>query len=129
MAVTNRLYISPVVGDGLSPQTAFRAQCADAGHPCSAIIPTVNGLPVFSWCLCAIESASHITLAADPDLFQLPDPEASAVVDLPAPVRNALLGKLNALGVAGSPATVADAINLLGKHLDPAFDRATLGVG
>jgi hypothetical protein len=133
----NRYYLSPIIGDGLTPDSGFRPALAD--KPMTAgvwIIPTdANGKPIYDWCLCYVEAkaSEQVNIAASPGIESLPDTGGIGALDLKtSAVANAVKTKvqnlLTAKGVnitLDGQSTFRDVIRGFGQKLDSAFDEKT----
>lgn len=136
---TTRYYLCAVVGDGLAPETGFRAKLP-AGTPHTALIPTGgDGRPLASWCLCLVlaEPQAHAAIAADPDCDPLPPIgwEESPRNSLNQGQLTALANRLRNRGVSNANADVVSSGNLrqlvraIGRQLTPDFDETQFGPG
>ena len=112
-----RLYISPISGDGQSPETAYRAQIRDEpGVPqCATLIPSDGaGLPRFSWCLCVVDAdpATHDTLALTYTRFPV-FPLSALIGDIPAVQRQAIQARMTNLGISTAGLALTDPLRKL----------------
>lgn len=116
-----RLYFAPIVGDGLSEQTAFRTKVPGT---VSSVIPSrADGRPVFSFALTMARAADWTAYDADPTLdrlfgIDLPDSietfadlkaylQSKTVGDIPLARRTALNTRLTSRGFDTSQVTLA----------------------
>jgi len=65
--MTEKYYISTTIGDGLSPETAFRPKLC--GYPLKTISRTCSDGVI--WCLCTVIADDHTLWADDPDIQEL----------------------------------------------------------
>lgn len=121
-----RWIVSPVVGDGRTPATAYRAKAADYGDH-SALIPSNDdGTPADTWCIVAFRGAEQWA-GTDPDLVLLPPPDSHTITPAESASLNAGLAKLGCppgLVTAGMRSDAA--ARALGRALDPLFDLGWL---
>jgi hypothetical protein len=111
-----RVYFCPIVGDGLTTETAFRAKLAGLVPQVSASIPhNPDGTPKFNWALAVARATSWSVVNADAALerifgIDLPDTietwaelkaflQSKTVGDIPLARRQALNDKLTARGI------------------------------
>lgn len=116
-----RFYISPVIGDGLTPETAYRAK---VGGTHAAMIPSkTDGSPQFNWCVATVRAANWVQADGDATLerlfgIDLPDTvdtfaelkaflQSKTVGDIPAARRQALNTRLTNHGIDTSQVTLA----------------------
>ena len=125
--MSRRYYLSPIIGNGQTLQTAFRAKIADMGVAQAPIIPTVGGRPTFAWTLVLVNTIDHSPLLADAALTPLPDISLDTLLTtLSVPIRNVLSAKLASLGVDGTitaSTTLREIIRRIGQHLEPAYSE------
>jgi hypothetical protein len=132
--MAKRFYVSPIVGDGLTPETAYRAKLSQYGLAFSAIIPTnSSGVPLFNWCLCIVNGLDHSALVADSQLDAFPEITLDSTLSvLTNQERNRLLGFLSKRGIptAGinGNTTFREVLELLGKFLDISFTTTKFDV-
>jgi hypothetical protein len=123
--VTLRLYLCDIIGDGLSPETAFRTGLSRTSVMGSApeIKSNLDGRPKFSWVLAVARSSDWTVQDADPTLtklfgIDLPDTidsfadlkaflQSKTVADIPAARRIALNTNLTSRGIDTSQVTLA----------------------
>lgn len=119
-----RIYFCPIVGDGLTPQTAFRAKLSGIAPSVAAVIPHApDGKPKFTFAPCIARSADWSTADADAALermfgIDLPDTidtfadlkaflQSKTVADIPAARRQALNTRLTNHGLDTSQVTLS----------------------
>jgi uncharacterized protein YoaH (UPF0181 family) len=137
--MSKRYFIAPVIGDGLTPATAFRAKlpASFTGH--AALIPTdAVGLPTSAWCLVLLSAppAVHAAYAADAQVDPLPALgwEESPKDFLTPAQRTALANRLVARGLTSAQAatliagTLRQLVRFVGRRLHATFDEAKFGV-
>lgn len=127
-------YVCPIIGDGLTVATGFRAKILDMGLRNSAIIPCgADGKPLFTWTLCIVNTPDHSAIIADATIDQLP--AVGLDVSIPAGVKATLRTKLQARGMtlgqinAVIGGTLRQLIRFLGQRLHANFDEATFHAG
>ena len=134
-----RYYLAPIVGDGNSTDTAYRAKLPAGIKGHAALIPTdATGKPLHPWCLVlvAADPAVHAAIAADPQTDPLPGIGwAERPVDFLAPAaQQALVTRLENRGLTVTQATAILSLTLrqivrfIGRRHDPAFDEGNFGV-
>lgn len=77
--MAKQLFLCPVIGDGLTTETAFRPSLADqvrggsfvGALTCRLPLNPSNGLPLKSWCLCLVAARDLTTLYTLPNVFPL----------------------------------------------------------
>lgn len=122
-----RWLVSPVIGDGLTVATAYRAKAGDYGDHAALIPGDADGAPVEGWCLVAFRGDEQAAVA-DPDLVLLPPPDSHAISAAEAASLNGKLARLGCppgLVVAGMRSDAA--ARALGRVLDAKFDLGWLG--
>jgi hypothetical protein len=118
-----RFYLCPLVGDGLSEETAYRPQLAGLANFASMIPHNPDGTPKFNWCVAVARQADWTALDADAQLerlfgIDLPDTidtfaelkaylQSKTVGDIPVARRQAINDKLTARGIDTSQITLA----------------------
>ena len=113
-----RLYLCPIIGDGINTETAFRAKLSGMVNALLALIPnksSTDGTPQFTFAFCAARSQDWTAVDADATLDKLfdtadvPDTvndwpslkawlQSKTVGDLSAARRQALNTKLTSYG-------------------------------
>ena len=70
-----RYYLSPIIGDGQSPETSYRPKLADIpGISYVSEMKTDSiGKPMLNWALCLVSGNKHGLLISDPSIKALPD--------------------------------------------------------
>lgn len=116
----NRLYISRMIGDGLTPQTAFRPIWMDAVTPVTRPIKQVSDTNRYSYWIGVLDltAEQHTILSATPGVWRLPRSLLATRLDqLSAGIRSTLSANLivigASIGIFGIEATVADVVALL----------------
>jgi hypothetical protein len=130
-----RYAVCKVIGDGATPETAYRAAAQDlAGISHSALIASnADGTPRFSWCLVLLSAAdlTQASSSADVDLFPAISLDA-LISSLTAAQRNAISTKLQARGIDPSvfanAGTFRGAIRALGRLHHVSFNENGLDV-
>lgn len=119
-----RYYFSKVVGTG-SEFDPYRAEVADKGVSHVAVIrdPPSAG----DWCLVMVNTDDHTTLRGMPDTEQLPDfPLDGKMTAINATSRRGLEQSMGRRGIPLDRLSLADgyrdALNRIGRDVDPAFD-------
>jgi len=119
-----RVYICPIVGDGLSPATAFRAKVGSLADGHTAVVPSnADGTPKFNWAIVVARAVSWTNADADSTCVRtfgidLPDTidtwtdmkaflQSKTVGDIPATRRQALNTLLTNHGIDTSQVTLA----------------------
>lgn len=121
-----RFYISPIIGNG-TETNPYRASAADKGKSYLSIIPTgADGIPLFRWALCVVNTTDHTPLTGDATIEALPDISLDSQLSvLPTNVRNNLVNKLTQRGVdmtgISASSTFSDVLNRIGRTLDSLF--------
>ena len=134
-----RYYLAPIVGDGQTRETAYRAKLPPgiAGHV--ALIPCdATGAPLHPWCLVlvAADAATHTTIAADPQTDPLPGIGwAERPIDkLTAAAQQALVTRFENRGLTAAQATAVlsltlrQIVRLIGRRHVADFDEGHFGV-
>lgn len=115
-----RFYISPVIGDGLTLETAYRSKIG--GHHSTMIPRNPDGTPKFNWCLTIVRADDWAQANADASLerlfgIDLPDTvdtfaelktflQSKTVSDIPVARRQALNTRLTNRGIDTSQITL-----------------------
>lgn len=127
--MSQRFYISPVIGDGLSHETSYRSKPANYGVNHVSLIK--SGLP---WCLSLVDAPDpeHDRLGTDPSLVALPDLNLDTALGAQQIV-DRIKTALTARGIDASGITTAtlmrEIVRRIGRKLEPIFDESRLGVG
>jgi hypothetical protein len=118
-----RVYFCPIIGDGLTTETAYRPKIAGLVPAMSAFIPhNHDGSPKFPWVLVVARGTNWTVADADAALerifgIDLPDDidawaelkaflQSKTVRDIPAARRQAINNKLTARGIDTSQVTL-----------------------
>ena len=135
-----RYYLAPVIGDGKTPDTAYRAKLPSGikGHAALIATDPATGVPLHPWCLVlvAAEPAVHAAIAADPQTDPLP---GIGWAERPVDVLNQtalgnLAARLQARGLTASQALAVLSLPLrqlvrsIGRRHVAEFDEANFGV-
>jgi len=117
-----RYFICPIIGDGKTTETAWRAKILQSTQSHSAIIPSKpDGSPKFLWTLVKIDTVDFTTILTDTTIFAFPDKLLTST--LTATERNKIKTKLNSLGIQTSDisttTTLKEIIIKVGKYLQP----------
>lgn len=133
-----RVYLCPVIGDGLTPETGYRAGIVGKASRLGHIIPSnPDGTPKFSWCLSFAHDIDWTVPDGDAELerlfgIDLPDSidtfaelrtylQGRTVGEIPAARRTALDTRLTNKGVDTSSITLQstwwEVAVLVVKHL------------
>lgn len=118
-----RLYLCPIVGDGLTNATAFRPKLSGLADFAAAIPSKPDGSPQFGFAVCMARAENWSTLDADATLdrlfgIDLPDTinsfadlkaflQSKTVGDIPLARRTALNTRLTSRGLDVSQVTLA----------------------
>jgi hypothetical protein len=114
-----RYYICDIIGDGIEPETAFRAAIADILKPgtqdkafnITTIISTdpVTGHPLLPWCLVIASGQDHSLAIGKPKIDDLPDfPLDAKIGALQTATKNRMKANINARGLDASFVDNAD---------------------
>lgn len=125
--MAKRYYISPI---RLVPHLGWEPTLLDYPGNVSAKMPPQNpdGTMPINFCLCIVGTNDHTALLADSTLTDLPDVSLDATLStIPTAKRNAILSKLQSLGVDTSTLTLQTAyrrlVRVLGRRIDDTFDE------
>lgn len=117
-----RWVVSSVIGDGLTPATAYRAKATDHGDNSALIVSDSDGAPAKPWCLVAFRGDEQAA-ASDPDLVLLPPPDAHTITPVEAASLNGNLARLGCPPGLVTAGMRSDAAALaLGRALDAKFE-------
>src|SRR3990167_11508678 len=93
-----RYFICPIIGDGLTTETAWRAKIPQTIQSHSALIPSKpDGSPKFSWALVKIDAMDFTTILADTTIFAFPNKSLDST--LTTNERNKIKTILNSLKI------------------------------
>lgn len=126
--MSKRYYISDIIGDGLTPETAFRAKIQDEDLLGSQIIIPTNadGTPKFTWALCIVDAVNHAALTSVVGVDQLPEfPLDGKLSSISQNAKNKLDFAISRVGVAvntNQSTGYRDVIDQVGKNLIPSFN-------
>lgn len=129
-----RYYLSKIVGDGLTPNTAYRPKVAVHGVSWTGQIPTdSDGKPLKQWALVIVDATNHSALLADPGIEAFPDfPLDGKVSAMHTPTKAAMVAMLKAAGVDTSFVQNTDGfrevVRGVGKQFSPDFDENNFDV-
>ena len=134
-----RYYLAPIVGDGKSTDTAYRAKLPIGIKGHVALIPTdATGKPLHAWCLVLVSAAPavHAAIAADPQTDALPGIGwAERPVDkLTTAAQQTMVTRLGNRGLTAQQATAVlsmtlrQIVRLIGQRHVATFDEANFGV-
>lgn len=131
-----RYYLSDVIGDGFSPETAFR--------PALAIIPGLNyasemrsdpitGKPLDTFALCIVTGNKHGFVMADSRNTALPDVSLDVKINaISVGVKNKFKADVTKVGLDSTfidnSDGYRDAIRALGQKLNPNFNENNFDV-
>lgn len=125
-----RLYLSKVIGDGLTPETAFRPACADLPGRWDAELPLgPDHRPRHGQCLAVVHADDQREHLKHADLYVLPDMDPDGpIASVSLAQRVALRNRLVAAGLDGDAmtgkATLAEALGaVLGEDAAKAVRR------
>jgi len=128
-----RYYLAPIIGDGSTAATAYRAK-VPAGVEFSNVIPSnATGHPLFTWTLVLVNAPSLATTDADITLTALPAIARSAALStaLTAPQVAALFSALNTRGISttglSGSSTLGQVLARIGTTLDSGFQLTAIG--
>lgn len=132
--MSKRWFLASLIGSGADTvqvrdpyRVALDGKLSDGGY--HALIPTdANGQPSTGWALVLVDTTSFAALDADAALAGLPS-EARDTPLTPARrgVLNAAVTKLGLANIPTAASTVGEAIQALGRRLDPTFDERVFG--
>lgn len=133
--MAKRYYLCDIVGDGQSPDTAFRPAVADLGVPWVGSIPTDEaGRPLHTWCLVMVAASDHKAVRALPGVDPLPDfPLDGKVAGINQATKALMKAAVNRRGLNADALVDAkdgyrEVIRGLGRALDPAFSEDNFDV-
>ena len=126
--MSKQYYISDIIGDGLTPETAFRPAIADHVSTFAAPLPTdVNGKPLKAWTLAIVASKNHAALKDINGVEQLPDFPADGKINaINQEVLNEVNSILSGRGISNttnSSDAYRSLIREIGQQLDVNFDE------
>lgn len=137
-----RYAICTVIGDGLTPETAFRPaiqditdpQTGNAAYSIASVIATApNGQPALPWCLCVIAGRRMDLAQAHADIDLLPDvPLDIKVQAIQAGTKAAMKARMQARGIDTATVDNADGfrdvVRALGQLHAPDFNENAFDV-
>ena len=132
-----RYYVCKIIGDGLSPDSAFRPAISDIIDPKTGTLafvhsavmpPIVNGAPEVPWCLVIAGGQDHKLAESHQDITKIPD--FSLDIRLSAMQTATKMSMFNALTDRGidvsdisNAEAMRDLIRSLGRKIDPDFSE------
>lgn len=128
--MTKRYYLSDIIGDGLSTETAFRPAIADYASDFVADIPSqANGSPLNASAIIAVEAQDHTGFSNLPNIDQLPDMNPRELITtLPPQDRNQIIDFIQSRNIQGLGNPFEISYEDIGKALNPNFNIDNFGV-
>lgn len=142
-SMSKAYYVCKIIGDGQSPETAFRPAIQDVIDPKTHLkafntshviaINPATGQPVKPWCLVIAAGPDHSLVRNHPDIDAMPDYGLDVKISsMHTPTKNGMTAKLNARGIdtsaLGNADGYRDLIRGLGRQHDAAFDEKAFDV-
>jgi hypothetical protein len=122
-----KMYVCTIIGDGLTPATAFRAAIEDIVDPdtgmkafaTAVVIGTdANGQPTHDWCLVHAAGPNHKLAENDPRITRLSDhPPTVKLSSMTTPEKARLGNSLTARGIDVSMFSSADGMGDILEYL------------
>jgi hypothetical protein len=125
--MARRVFLSKIIGDGLTPETAFRVAIQGIGgfNSLSVAIPNnPDGTPKLAWALCVVDANDFTQIAADINVdnfvtFPLNTLLSNLTTTQQNRIRNAIINRLGLTPPNPGPnATIRDVLQWLLKQLD-----------